>query len=61
MVCIKICRQHGKSFLISAWYRPPNSNANLFDSFETFIKNCDQEYKDLFIIGILIVTGISLH
>ena len=34
MVYIEICRQHRKSFLISAWHRPPNSNANLFDSFE---------------------------
>ena len=50
MVWIEICRQHGKSFLISTWYRPQNSNANLFESFETFIK-CDQEYKDLFILG----------
>ena len=48
---IEICRQHCKSFLISAWYRPSNSNVNLFDSFKTFIKKCDQEYKDLFILG----------
>ena len=51
MVCIEIYRQYGKPFLVCAWYRPPNSNINLFDSFENFIKQCDVENKDLIILG----------
>ena len=33
MVCIEIYRQYGKPFLVCSWYRLPNSNVNLFDSF----------------------------
>ena len=48
---IEICRQRDKSFLISAWYRPPYSDENPFDNFETYIKKCDRECKDRFILG----------
>jgi hypothetical protein len=47
MVCIEICR---KSFLISAWCRPPNSNTDLFDSFEMFINKCEIESKELLVL-----------
>ena len=51
MVCIEICRKYGKPFLISAWYRPPNSNIDLFDSFEMFINKCEIESKELLVLG----------
>ena len=51
MVCIEICRKYGKPFLISAWYRPPISNIDLFDSFEMFIDKCEIESKELLVLG----------
>ena len=53
MVCIEICRKYGKLFLISAWYRPPNSNIDLFDSFEMFINKCEIESKELLVLRYL--------
>jgi exonuclease III len=31
MTCIEICKPRSRPFLISAWYRPPNSEMKLFD------------------------------
>ena len=36
MVCIEINRPYNKSLLINAWYRPPNSDINLFDEYAEF-------------------------
>ena len=51
MICIEISKPRSKPFLISAWYRPPNSEMKLFDSFEIFLSKCDAESKDLLVIG----------
>ena len=40
MICIEIFRPFNKSFLVSTWYRPPNSSLNLFKDFEAFVQNC---------------------
>ena len=31
MVCIEVSRPYNKSFPIGTWYKPPNSNLDLFD------------------------------
>ena len=31
MVCAEINRPHSKSFLLCTWYRPPNSDMDLFN------------------------------
>ena len=41
IICVEITKPHNKSFLVSSWYRPPNSNINLFNDFESFLQNCD--------------------
>ncbi len=43
MICIEILKNpYNKSFLICAWYRPPNSNIiNLFVDLEAFLHKCD--------------------
>ena len=51
MICIEINRLHCRPFLLSAWYRPPNSEIELFDNLELFLFKCDIENKELILIG----------
>ena len=51
MVCIEVSRPYNKSFLISTWYRPPNSNLELFDEWALFLSKCDNENCELIIVG----------
>ena len=51
MICCEINKPQSRPTLISAWYRPPNSEMKIFDSFEIFLKKCDAESKELLIIG----------
>ena len=51
MICIEICKPRSRPFLISVWYRPPNSEMKLFDFFEIFLSKCDAESKELIVIG----------
>ncbi len=45
MVCIEITRQHSRPLFISTWYRPPNSELDIFNNFELFLFKCDMENK----------------
>ncbi len=40
-----------KSLLISTWYRSPNSHMNIFDYWASFLAKCDNEDKELILIG----------
>ena len=51
MICIEINKPYSKSLLISAWYRPPNSERHLFDEYETFLRKSDLENKEVIIMG----------
>jgi len=51
MVCAEISRPHSKSFLVCTWYRPPNSDTNLFNELETFFQRCDVESRELILVG----------
>ena len=35
MIYIEICKPRSRPTLISAWYRPPNSETKILDSFES--------------------------
>ena len=50
-ICLEIKKPHNKSFLVCAWYRPPNSNTILFTDFEAFLSKCDLENYELLIMG----------
>ena len=51
MVCIELNLPYNKSLLISTWYRPPNSHVNIFDYWAGFLSKCDNEDKELILIG----------
>ena len=50
-VCIEVRKPNAKPILISTWYRPPNSNSEILDSFEIFLQNIDKENKEIIITG----------
>ena len=50
MVCIEIRRQHGKSFLISAWYSHRIQIQIYLIALKRSLKS-DQDYENLFILG----------
>ena len=51
MVCIELSLPYTKSLLISTCYRPPNSQANIFDLWAGFLSKCDLEDKELILLG----------
>lgn len=51
MICIEVNRPHSKSFLVSTWYRPPNSDMELLDECDLFFSKCDSENKELLLAG----------
>ena len=51
MDCIELSLPYDKSLLISTWYRPPNSQANIFDLWAGFLPKCDLENKELILLG----------
>ena len=51
MVCIEVRRPHNNSLLISTWYRPPNSDIDLFYEYDLFLLKCDSERKELIVVG----------
>ena len=51
IICIEISKRFCASFIVSSWYRPPNSELELFDNFELFLFKCDLENKELILVG----------
>ena len=51
MICIEINQPFNRSFLVSTWYRPPNSSTDVFDAYDIFLLNCDAENKELILLG----------
>ena len=51
LICVEINKGHCWAFLLSAWYRPPNSEIGLFDNIELFLSKSDLENKELILIG----------
>ena len=51
MICIEIEPPHSKPFLLSAWYRPPNSELNIINEYELFLFKCDSESKEMITMG----------
>ena len=49
-ICVEINKPKSKPFLVSSWYRPPNSKIEIFNLFEEFLKLVGIEDKELIII-----------
>ena len=47
----KISRPRSKLFLVSTWYRPPQSSRDLFTVFERVIDKIDAENLELYLLG----------
>ena len=50
-ICVEINKPRSKLFLVSSWYRPPNSKIEIFNLFEEFLKLVDIEDKELITTG----------
>ena len=51
LICVEIKKPKSKPFLITTWYRPPNSSVELFSEFENFLKLLEDENKEIIITG----------
>ena len=51
MIIIEISQPHSKPFIVSAFYRPSNSDLDLFNECDLFFKKCDSEDKELLLVG----------
>ena len=51
MTIIEIKPTKSKPFLVINWYRPPNSNVEVFNNFETVVSNIDALNLHYFILG----------
>ena len=50
-ICIELMLRMSQPILILTWYRPPDSNARVFDLFEEFLQKAEAENKELIILG----------
>ena len=50
-ICIEIKKPRTKPFLVSSWYGAPDLNLGIYDYFETFLRNAEQENKVIIIAG----------
>ena len=50
-LCIQIKNPKAKPFLLSNWYRPPNSPFELFDKFEVLLRKTVAENLELGELG----------
>ncbi len=50
-LCIEIRKPNSKPFLITTWYRPPNSVVDKFNYFETLLGKLDAEQVEYYVMG----------
>ena len=50
---VEITRPRSKPFLVSTWYRPPQSSPDLFSTFERIFDNIDAENLELYLMVVL--------
>ena len=60
-ICIEIKKPRTKPFLVSSWYHAPDLNLGIYDYFETFLYNAEQENKDIIIAGDLNCTLLAVE
>ena len=48
---VEISKPHSRPFLVSTWYKPPNSLLDLFNDFENLIGKIDGSNRELYLVG----------
>ena len=48
---VEISKPHSRPFLVSTWYKPPNSPPDLFKDFENLIGKIDGSNRELYLVG----------
>ena len=48
---VEISKPHSRPFLVSTWYKPPNSPPDLFNDFENLIGEIDGSNRELYLVG----------
>ena len=51
ILTVEIKKPKSKPFLVTTWYRPPDSKVEIFDKFESELLKLDQEDKESIIMG----------
>ena len=51
ILTVEIKKPKSKPFLVTTWYRPPDSKVEIFDKFELYLLKLDQEDKESIIMG----------
>ena len=51
ILTLEIKKPKSKPFLVTTWYRPPDSKVEIFDKFESYLLKLDQEDKESIIMG----------
>ena len=54
ILTVEIKKPKSKLFLVTTWYRPPDSKVETFDKFESYLLKLDQERVLLWVIQIVI-------
>ena len=48
---VEISKPQSRPFLVSTWYKPPNSPPDLFNDFENLIGKIDGSNRELYLVG----------
>ena len=48
---VEIKKPKSRPFLLTTWYRPPDSKVEIFDKFESYLLKLDEEDKESMIVG----------
>ena len=50
-IVVEIIRPHSRPFIVSTWYKPPNSSQDCYRQFESLIDKVDSEQRDFYLLG----------
>ena len=51
ILTVEIKKPKSRPFLLTTWYRPPDSKVEIFDKFESYLLKLDEEDKESMIVG----------
>ena len=51
LLVVEIIKPHSRPLLVSTWYRPPNSPAEVFAEFENFLKTVEAMDRECIVLG----------